>query len=406
MFKLVKNCRICNSGNISSILSLGNQSLANSFQKKIIHQKAVPLNLLRCYDCFTLQLSTTVKPSHLFSKYLWVTGTSHAVKKYRNYFVKKIKNFHSFNKRKLLEIASNDGFFLEEFKRQKFKILGVDPAKNLAKLANKKNIKTLPRFFNEETSQYIKNKYFMPDIVICRNVIPHVENIHSVVAGISKVLAHDGKAYVEFHYAANLYKHLHYDYIYHEHIFYFTLLTMINLLKKHGLYAIDVFKSPISGGSLVVVASKTRVAISDNLKKLISDEKKQKINSSIYWKHFQQKCKKHRETLIKLVNSLLKKNKILAGYGASARSSTLLNYCEINNNHLNFVFDKSNMKHNLFTSGSNIQIRKPEIKIIKSVDYIIILAWNFKDEITKFLKKIKFGGKLISVLPSIKIFKC
>ena len=181
---------------------------------------------------------------------------------------------------------------------------------------------------------------------------------------------------------------------------------MINLLKKHGLYAIDVFKSPISGGSLVVVASKTRVAISDNLKKLISDEKKQKINSSIYWKYFQQKCKKHRETLIKLVNSLLKKNKILAGYGASARSSTLLNYCEINNNHLNFIFDKSNMKHNLFTSGSNIQILKPQIKIIKSVDYIIILAWNFKDEITKFLRKINFGGKLISVLPSIKIFKC
>jgi len=406
MFKLIKNCRICNSANISSILNLGNQTLANSFQKKIIRQKSVPLNLLRCHECFTMQLSTTVKPSHLFSKYLWVTGTSNAVKKYRNYFVKKIKNFHSLNKRKLLEVASNDGFFLKEFKRHKFETLGIDPAKNIAKIANKKKIKTLPLFFNEETSNYIKHKYFIPDIIICRNVIPHVENIHSVMAGISKVLAHDGKVYIEFHYASNLYKHLHYDYIYHEHIFYFTLLTMTNLLKKHGLYVFDVFKSPISGGSLVVVASKNKTAISDNLTKLIRNEKKQKINHPIYWKNFQQKCNKHRVILIKLINSLLKKNKILAGYGASARSSTLLNYSKINNNHLSFVFDKSRMKHDLFTSGSNIKIRKPEIKIIKSVDYIIILAWNFKDEIIKFLKKVKFKGKLISILPSIKIFKC
>ncbi len=406
MFKLIKKCRICNSNNIASILNLGNQPLANSFQKKIIHQKTIPLNLLRCYDCFTLQLSATVKPSYLFSKYLWVTGTSQAVKTYRNYFVKKIKNFHSLNKRKLLEIASNDGFFLEEFKRHKFETLGIDPAKNIVKIANKKKIKTLPRFFNKETSNYIKNKYFAPDIVVCRNVIPHVENIHSVVEGIYNVLAHDGKAYIEFHYASNLYEQLHYDYIYHEHIFYFTLCTMINLLKKHGLSAVDVFKSPISGGSLVLVAAKTKMVISDDLKKLISNEKKKKINHLIYWKNFQQKCNKHNTILINLINSLIKENKILAGYGASARSSTLLNFCKINNKHLSFVFDKNYLKHDLFTSGSNIKIQKPDIKVIKSMDCIIILAWNFKDEIIKFLKKINFRGKLISVLPDIKIFKC
>ena len=167
-------------------------------------------------------------------------------------------------------------------------------------------------------------------------------------------------------------KNLHYDYIYHEHIFYFTLLTMINLLKKHELYAVDVFKSPISGGSLVVVASKNKIPTSKNLKRLINNEKKQKINSYDFWKHFRQKCNNHKVKLVKLIKNLMKKNKILAGYGASARSSTLLNYCKINNKHLNFVFDKNYMKHNLFTSGSNIQIQKPKIKIIKSVDGIIV----------------------------------
>jgi hypothetical protein len=406
MFKLIKKCRICNGVNISSILNLGDQPPANSFQKTIAKQKRVPLNLLRCSDCFTLQLSATIKPSYLFTRYLWVTGTSDKVKKYRYYFVKKIKNFHPFNKRKLLEVASNDGFFLEEFKRNKFKTLGVDPARNIAKIANAKKIETLPKFFNSETSEFIKKKYFVPDIVVCRNVIPHVENIHSVIAGISKVLAYDGKAYIEFHYAANLNKNLHYDYIYHEHIFYFTLLTIINLLKKHALHAVDVFKSPISGGSLVVVASKTKVPISKNLKTLLNNEKKQNINSYDYWKNFRQKCNNHKVKLVELIKNFIKKNKKLAGYGASARSSTLLNYCKINNKYLHFVFDKNNMKNNLFTAGSNIEIKNPKVKIIKSIDCIIILAWNFKDEIIKFFKKIKFRGTLVVVLPRIKIIKC
>jgi SAM-dependent methyltransferase len=347
-----------------------------------------------------------VKPSYLFNKYFWVTGTSDVVKKYRSYFVKKIKNFQPYNKRKLLEVASNDGFFLEEFKKNKFEVLGVDPAKNIAKIANKKKIKTIPRFFNSKISDYIKKKYFVPDIVICRNVIPHVENIHSVIDGISKVLATDGKAYIEFHYAENLNKNLHYDYIYHEHIFYFTLLTMINLLKRHKLYATDVFRSPISGGSLVVVASKIKMPICSNLKKILNSEKKNKINSYDYWKNFKKKCKNHKVQLVEVIKKFINKNKKLAGYGASARSSTLLNYCKISNKHLDFIFDKNNMKYNLFTAGSNIQILKPEIRITKSVDCIFILAWNFKDEIIKFLKKLKFSGALITVLPRIKINKC
>lgn len=400
--KIIKNCRVCNGNHIKSILNLGNQPPANSLQKKIIKQKKVPLNLLRCSDCYTLQLSATINPSYLFNNYLWVTRTSNEVKKYRNYFVKKIKKLHKPNKRKLLEIASNDGFFLEEFKKNKFDVLGIDPARNIAKLANIKKITTLIKFFNNKIVKYIKKNYFEPDIVICRNVIPHVEDIHSVIDGIAKVLAYDGKVYIEFHYALNLKKNLHYDYIYHEHIFYFTLLTMIKLLKRHGLNAFDVFKSPISGGSLVIVASKIKEPMSLHLQKLINSEKSQKINSYNYWKNLKKKCHNHRIKLLTILKKINKKK--IAGYGASARSSTMLNFCNINNMHLKFIFDKNIMKHNLFTSGSNIQIQKPERKIINSMDYIIILAWNFKNEIIKFLKKIKYKGSIITVLPIIKSF--
>ena len=140
MYKLVKKCRICKSSKLKTILDLGSQPPANSLRVKLTKQLLVPLNMLRCSECFTLQLSATVDPGYLFSKYLWVTGTSDGVKRYRNFFVKKIMNFHKTNKRKLLEIASNDGFFLEEFKKNKFTVLGVDPAKNIAKRANEKKI--------------------------------------------------------------------------------------------------------------------------------------------------------------------------------------------------------------------------------------------------------------------------
>ena len=407
MYKVIKECRVCSSKKLKSIINLGNQPPANSLRKKLSKQLMVPLNMMRCSDCYTLQLSATVNPNYLFSKYLWVTGTSDGVKKYRDFFVKKIKSYHSHSKRKLLEIASNDGFFLEEFKKNKFTILGVDPAKNIVKKANEKKIKTIPLFFNKKTSTLIKKNYFSPDIVICRNVVPHVENIHSVIGGISNVLATDGKAYIEFHYAENLNKNLHYDYIYHEHIFYFTLMSMKNLLEQHGLYAVDYFKSPISGGSLVVVASKKKDMISKNLKKLIEYEKNNKINSEIYWKNFKQKCLKHKILLRRTLRNFLRKKNKLSGYGASARSSTLLNFCNINNKHLDLVFDKNILKDNLYTAGSNIMIKQPKIGAFGRTNCIVILAWNFKDEIIRYLKKeIKFKGFIIIVLPKIKIIKC
>lgn len=406
MFKLIKKCRVCGSKKIRSVLNLGNQPPANSLQKIKKNQLTIPLNMLRCSSCNTLQLNATIKPSHLFSKYLWVTGTSEAIKRYRDFFVRKIKKNHSINSRNILEIASNDGFFLKEFKKNKFNILGVDPAKNIAKIANAQNIPTIAKFFNLKVSKIIKKEYFSPDIVVCRNVIPHVENIHSVVSGIANVLSKNGKAYIEFHYAENLNKNLHYDYIYHEHIFYFTLLSMTNLLKKHNLNVLDYFKSPISGGSLVLVVSKMNSKKSNSLKKLIAHEIKNKINREIYWKNFSNKCIFHKNLLKKKLEYFVSKKLTIAGYGASARSSTLLNYCKITNKHLKFIADKNSMKKNLFTPGSGILIKNPTKSIFKDVNCIFILAWNFKDEIIKYLKKIKFKGTIVTVLPKIKITKC
>jgi hypothetical protein len=175
----------------------------------------------------------------------------------------------------------------------------------------------------------------------------------------------------------------------------------------HGLNPVDCFKSPISGGSLVLVVSKTEVKMSNDLKKLIQREIKIKINTHSYWKNFKKKCANHKNILNKVIINLIKKKLNLSGYGASARSSTLLNYSKINNKHLKYIFDKNTMKSGLYTAGSNILIKKPSAKLISKVDCIIILAWNFQDEIIKFLKKIiKFKGSILSVLPRVRIIKC
>ena len=397
MYKTINKCRVCSNESLNSVINLGKQPPANSLQKKIYKQSRIPLNVLRCSKCSILQLNATLSPKYLFSKYLWVTGTSEEVKKYRDFFVGKIKKNHNIGQ-KVLEIASNDGFFLKELKK-KYEVLGVDPAKNIAKKANKDGVKTIPVFFNKINAINIKKKFFSPDIIICRNVIPHVENINSVIGGISEILKKNGKAYIEFHYAENLSKNLHYDYIYHEHVFYFTYFSIKKLLNKHKLYPVNYFKSPISGGSIVLEISKKKINESRDLKKLKIKEAKSKINTLNYWNNFSKKCHNHKKTLIKKISKI---DGGIAGYGASARSSTLLNFCKINNKILKIIFDKNPLKHNLYTAGSNIKILSPTKKLIKKFNCILILAWNFEKEIIKYLKKNGFKGKLIVVLPKIK----
>ncbi len=403
MFKEIKKCRFCFNKKLTSVIDLGKQPPANSLQKKIFKQKKVPLKMLRCEKCSLLQLSSTVEPKYLFSKYVWVTGTSKIIKDYRKYFVKKVLNKTKNQEKRLLEIASNDGFFLEEFKRKKFKTIGIDPARNIANKANQKGIKTLPIFFNEKNAKHIAKKYFKPNIIICRNVVPHVENVNSLMKGISLILDEQGKVYIEFHYAENLSKELHYDYIYHEHIFYFTYVSIKKILNKYGLYPTDYFKSPISGGSIVLEISKIKNKESKNLIKLEKYEKKIKINTKSYWINYYKKCLKHKSDLSHLLRDL-KKNEVI-GYGASARSSTLLNFCNIDFKKIKLIFDMNKLKHNLFTAGTNIQITKPNKKALKNIKCVIILAWNFKKEIINFLKnKLNYKEKIIVVLPKIKKF--
>ena len=391
----INNCRLCNSKSLVKIIDLKNQPPANSLHKKNEKIKKFPLILLFCKKCSTAQLSISLDPKYLFKKYFWVTATSSTAKKHSLFFFKKMTKYLK-EKSNIIEVASNDGTFLEPFIKNGHSVLGVDPATNIAKIANSRGIKTIAEFFDYNLSNKLKKKNKDNKIIFARNVIPHVKNIDSVVSGIANLANKDTIVAIEFHYSKNILLDLQYDSIYHEHIFYFTIKTISALFKKYDLHSFDVFKSPISGGALVLLFSKNNIKKSILLKKMEFNEKKLKINLLEKWQEFGRKSIIHANNFENDVIKNLTNNNKIFGYGASARSSTLLNFCDLNNSKINFIIDQNPLKHNLYTPGTNIPIysfkkAKNKIKGMK----MVLLAWNFKNEIINYMKSKKFKNKII-----------
>jgi SAM-dependent methyltransferase len=401
IYETIANCRICSSKNIQEVLDLGDQPPANSLYKaNNTSPPNVPLRLMYCNDCSTVQLGENVDPEYLFSQYLWVTGTSNKAIEYSHEFARKalsqidekiIKPF-------IVEIASNDGTFLKRFIESGSKVLGVDPAKNIAEHANNNGIPTNANFFTEELAEQIVSEEGEVDITIARNVIPHVKEIHSVIKGMKSLLKDEGTGIIEFHNAGLILEDLHYDYIYHEHLFYFTLKTITGLLNKHNMYVYDIMKSPISGGSWVVYFSKIEKTKSQPLLEVEKLEEEKNLNTFQRWISFSDLVKQHAECLKEVV---FQNDERILAYGASARSSTLLNFCGITSEHISIVIDKNPLKDGLITAGSNIPIVSFEegIKNINNQKRILLLAWNFQDEIVKELREFDFKGEFIIPLP-------
>ena len=401
IYETIKCCRICGSDNIEEVLNLGEQPPANSLYRSDEKRPPdVPLRLMYCQKCSTVQLGEDVDPEYLFGEYLWVTGTSATAEQYSHEFAKKaLSQVVDQNKSPyIVEIASNDGTFLKRFIEKGCKVLGIDPAKNIAEFAVKNGIPTKADFFTLDLAERLVEKEGKADIVFARNVIPHVKEIHSVIGGINTLINEGGVGIIEVHNAGLILEELHYDYIYHEHLFYYTLKTISGLIERYGLHVFDVMLSPISGGSWVIYFSKNK---KEKTKELIKHEKKElenNINSYHRWVEFSDQVTVHSEKLKKMV---MQSDKKIPAYGASARSSTLLNFCGITNKHISVVIDKNPMKNGLMTAGSNIPVVSFEdgLKEIKSSEKILLLAWNFQDEIVQELREAGFSGKFIIPLP-------
>ncbi len=401
--KRITECRICRNKGIKEFFNLGDQPFANSLLKNPDEKENFyPLSLSWCPDCNLVQLNHTADPKELFSDYVWVTATSKTAKEHAVNFYKEILSRTKDLKRGyVLEVASNDGTFLIPFIKNNYKVLGVDPAKNIVDMAIKEGVPTICGFFGEELAMEIIKEHGHAKVIFARNVLPHVANIHDFVKGLRECLEDDGLLVLEVHYAKKIFEELHYDSIYHEHLCYFTLKSIEKLLNQYGLFVFDIEKSPISGGSLIFYIRKKKTEEKPIVQSYREIEKEIKLNELSSWEDFAKKAYSHREELLKILNDLKKEGKAIVGYGASARSSTLLNFCGIDNKFISMIADQNPLKQGFYTAGTHLLIDSPEKVMEKKPDYVFILAWNFTDEITDILKKrFNYTGKCIIPLPN------
>ena len=398
-FHQLEGCRITGSHNFVNILDLGAQPLANSLKRSMDEeQQTFPLRICFCPDSSLLQLDGTVEKEVLFDDYVWVSGTSPATRSYADEFCQRVIDVVGPASDELvIEIASNDGTFLSPFIGRGFSnVMGVDPATNVAEIAQRNGVITLNAYWNKEVSEQLVAKSGKAKVVIARNVLPHVSELSDVVAGIEYALVDQGVGVIEFHSAGAILDGLQYDSIYHEHLSYFSIKSISLLMGKFGLYPFHLHKSPISGGSLVLYFSKVKLSESEQLANAIQREVADQVNELESWVHFAERAYDHRRRTVDLINACTGK---IVGFGASARSQTYLNFCGVDSSRIQAVIDNSPLKQGAFCPGSSIPIVSLDDGMRIDPDVILILAWNFRDEIRSECRDKGFRGEFLVPFP-------
>lgn len=399
----ITSCRVCGETNLKPFFDLGLHPLANSLLNSAEEKEEVyPLALVWCPRCTLVQLTYTVDPKILFSHYVWVTGTSKGAQDFsEKFYAELVERTTDPKKDYVLEVASNDGTFLKPFKRDGYTVLGIDPAKNIVDMANEAGIPSEALFWGSKTAAEIKKERGPARMIFARNVLAHVAETADFVQGLAECLDEDGTLAIEPHYAGAILEGLQYDSIYHEHLCYFTLKPIEYLLNQFGLFVFDIMPSPISGGAIVVYAKKKKVPETDALRAYRKSEAEQKVNTFEAWESFAKRCYEHREKLRAAFAEVGATGAKIMGWGASARSSTLLNFCKIDAKILPSIIDMNPLKQGKFTAGSHIPIQSAETGMTTNPDYIFLSGWNFTKEIMD-IASAKFGyrGGYIIPLPN------
>ena len=376
------DCRSCGETKLKRVISLGYQPLANNLLKnKNDKADLYPLEMNYCPGCHNCQLSISVDPKKMFSNYLYTSSTS---KVFRDHFRKAAKKYikeFKLNSKKsyIIDIGSNDGVALKPFKDLGYKnILGIEPAKNLAKLANKKKIKTFNGFLNTKNLKKIKKG---ADIILASNVFAHSDNLKEMAECMKKLIKKDGTIIIEVQYLLNTLKDLTFDNIYHEHYNYWSLTSLVNFFKQFNLEIYKAERINTHGGSIRVYIKNKKIKIDKTVKFLLLEEERFGLKKYSTYKNFADKIYKIRSNVVKNLDRLKKENKIIVGYGAPAKATTALNFFGINNQ-IDFIVEDNKLKHNKFVPGVKIPISS-KIKIKNKLPIILVLAWNFFDDIKK-----------------------
>lgn len=404
-----KKCRFCNSSLELSFCDLGKTPLSNSYlTEKELHQSEYyhPLHAFLCSNCFLVQLLEYETPKNIFESYAYFSSYSESWLIHCSQYVSKICSFLRLKENSfVIEIASNDGYLLQYFLKKSIPVLGIEPAKNVAEVAMSKGIPTLVDFFGTKLAHDVTKKYKKADLIIANNVLAHVPDLNDFVKGLSLILSENGVITIEVPHLQELIRNNQFDTIYHEHFSYFSLLTLEKVFEKHNLRIFDVEKISTHGGSLRIYAclSQASHSLSDNILKLRKEEKENGLDRIDTYIKFSDKIKKIKYDLVKFLIEKKRDNKTIVGYGAPAKGNTLLNFCGIKTDFIDYTVDKNPFKVDKFLPGSHIPVKNTESINITKPDYILILPWNLKSEIMNQLSFVKkWGGKFIVPIPYLE----
>ncbi|HAZ10386.1 MAG TPA: SAM-dependent methyltransferase [Candidatus Omnitrophica bacterium] len=404
-------CRFCNKQINQLFLSLGSSPLANSYlTKEQLHKMEpfYPLEVYICGNCLLVQLQEFESPENIFGNYSYMSSYSNTWLKHAKEYVDKAIDCFGINRHSfVIEIASNDGYLLQYFVQRGVPVLGIEPASNVAEIARKKGVPTESVFFGVEIAKQLASKGKFADLLLGNNVLAHVPDLNNFVKGLKIILKPDGIITMEFPHLMNLINNVQFDTIYHEHFSYFSFFTVEKVFLDHGLVIFDVEELTTHGGSLRIYArhKENKIpAVSDRVRKLRQQEKKMGCCSINYYNCFNDKVKEAKREILKFLVKAKDNKKVIVAYGAPAKGNTLINYCGIKTDLIDYTVDKNPHKQGLFLPGSHIPIEHPDkIKQTKP-DYIFILPWNIKDEIIEQLSFVKdWGAEFIIPIPEIQV---
>lgn len=403
-------CRICKSSKLYSFLDLGYMPIPNGFiDKKDLNKLELtyPLRVCVCEDCSLMQLEHVIPAEIMFKNYLYVPSTAKTMMKHFDQMAEETMKVANARKENLvIDIGSNDGALLSFFKKRNVQILGIDPAENIVRDANKRGIRTKAAFFSETTAEEIEKEFGKAKIITATNVIAHIDDIHSVVKGIKMLLHPQGIFVMEAPYVIDLIDNNEFDTIYHEHLSYFSIRPLMKLFEMHGMHIIDVRKQHIHGGTVRVYAAlkSSNYKIHPRVSKFVTEENLKKLHLRSTYDEFARRVKVIKRDLVSFLKRIKKEGRTVIGYGASAKGNVLTNYCGISTDLLDYVVDSTPYKHGKYTPGTHIPIY-PESKLEKETpDYALLMSWNFADEIIEKNKKYReSGGQFIITIPYLKI---
>lgn len=406
-------CRFCGSNLQHRFVDLGMSPLANSYVKPSqLNQMEpfYPLCVYICECCFLVQLPECVSPRDIFSDYAYFSSYSDGWLQHCRAYTDMIVTRCGLNvESQVVEIGSNDGYLLQYFVQKGIPVVGVEPAANVGEVAIKKGIPTRVKFFGQETACELVAEGRQADLLLGNNVLAHVPDLNDFVRGMKILLKPEGVITMEFPHLMRLMAENQFDTIYHEHFSYFSVITVEKVFAKHGLTVFDVEELPTHGGSLRIYACHTEDASKPIRQRVTDLRAREEAAGFTRLEHYLSFAEKVKETKRKLLTFLIAargEGKSIAGYGAAAKGNTLLNYCGVRSDMIDYTVDRSPHKQGHFLPGTHIPIYHPDRIKETRPDYLLILPWNIKDEIMEQTAYIRdWGGKFVVPIPEVRVYQ-